>query len=197
MNEKIKPGRWLYVLAGFILAAGITGFVIMLVTGILGVGQSFKQVVVPGESELYLDQAGNYTIFHEYRSVVDGKIYNTSSSLSGLQCTIVDKSNNSKLPMSVSWSNSKYEIGNREGVSVFEFKIDKPGIYILSANYDQNSDMQKTVLAIGRDFGGNLLGLIFGAIAILFVSIAAFITIIVLTYRKRRNCRLGLQGKFL
>lgn len=196
MDEDIRPGRWLYVLAVLILAAGIASFVYLLTTNITGIANSNQQMVVPGSGEIVLDKPGEYTIFHEYESVSEGRIYSSHPSLGGLKCSLYDKYANQEIKLFVPWGSSKYEVGGRKGVSVFVFTIDKPGTYVLSAQYDKNTDGPKTVLAVGQGFGGKLLVTIFGGIGILFVSIAAFIIIIMVTSRKRRKNRLELQEKF-
>lgn len=197
MDERIRPGRWLYGLAVLILAVGITLFVITLVNTITGVGDSINQYVVPGRNEIVFEKAGKYTIFHEYRSLIGNKIYNSDSSLNGLSCSLTDKSTNMDVQLSATWASSKYEIGSREGVSVFEFTIEKPGTYVLNAWYDNNNDGSETVLGVGQGFGGGFLLSIFGMIGIMLVSIILFIFIIVLTYAKRRRYKKELERKII
>ena len=40
------------------------------------------QIVVPGSSDITLPQPGEYTIFYEYRSMVDNRIYSTDQDIS-------------------------------------------------------------------------------------------------------------------
>lgn len=193
MDEKIRPGVWLYWLAGFILAAGITVFVVLLVTSIAGIGGAYKQVVVPGRVELTLENKGTYNIFHEYRSVVGNKIYDTDKSINGLKCMLTKKSTSESIPLSVPFGNSNYEIDGREGNSVFEFTIDEPGTYELSAYYDGNQDGPETVLAVGQGFFSSLIFSILGGIGIVFASVISSLIIFITTYRKRIKYKKELQ----
>src|SRR5262249_43393791 len=49
------------------------------------------RVVVPGDAELKLEEPGTYTIFHEYHSLVDGRIY-TVEGVSGLTIDVLSRS---------------------------------------------------------------------------------------------------------
>ncbi|MDP6542811.1 MAG: hypothetical protein QGH60_02405 [Phycisphaerae bacterium] len=78
MSEtEVKPSGWYYVLAGLVLAGGIAGFALFLFSGLTDLSGGLTQMVVPGEHELTLSEAGDYTVFHEYRSVVGSKVYST------------------------------------------------------------------------------------------------------------------------
>ena len=68
----VKPSKIFYGVSVFVFIAGVVLFFVVLLFGILS---SFNnvghQVVVPGSGIIELDEAGNYNIFHEYRSIVD------------------------------------------------------------------------------------------------------------------------------
>ncbi|MFC2059136.1 hypothetical protein ACFLTS_05835 [Chloroflexota bacterium] len=75
---------------------------------------------------------------------------------------------------------SSYEYGGREGISVLEFDIGKPGTYILTADYDTGITGPEHVLAIGRlDVLGTILqslGIFLGALVVGgFILVRAFV----------------------
>ena len=111
------------------------------------------QIVVPGSSDITLPQPGEYTIFYEYRSMVDNRIYSTDQDIPGIIVNIVSKDTGDEIPLSTPSTSSTYTIGGRSGIGLFDFSIDKPGIYEISASYpatngQQEEQTQEIVLAV-------------------------------------------------
>lgn len=193
-NEVIRPSRWFFALAALVFVGGWVGFGVILLTNMSGMGRKLKQVVVPGRTEITLRDAGSYTIFYEYNSVVGNKIYSTSKELSGLECTVVSKSTGAKVPLSAATAIGNYEFGSRAGTSIFDFNIHDPGVYELSAAYPEGQAGPEVVLAIGHDFTMGLLTTIFGSLAIVFGSMLVSIVIVVVTAVKRSKAKKRLRA---
>ena len=81
------PGRIWYLVAIGIFLAGMAAMAAFLFTRLIGMDDGLTRFVVPGEQTLTLE-AGNYTIFHEPQSVIDGKIYAAPGALGGLTVTV-------------------------------------------------------------------------------------------------------------
>src|SRR4026209_1626844 len=81
--------RLWYVVAGVIALAGLVTAALYVVPRIGMVDQGAIRIVMPGSAVLGLDTPGSYTIFHERRSVVDGRYY-ASDSVDGLKVTLAD-----------------------------------------------------------------------------------------------------------
>ncbi|RKE69739.1 hypothetical protein DFP91_4179 [Pseudorhodoplanes sinuspersici] len=62
--------------------AGFAAMGVFLSKALSGLGDGLRQIVVPGGAELRLEP-GRYTIFHETRSTVDGKLSRVSGEASG------------------------------------------------------------------------------------------------------------------
>jgi len=190
MNTSKAPSKKGYALAGGILAIGIILCVVLLSLS-LSSDNLDEQVVVPGFKELTFDKEGTYTIFYEYRSVVDGKVYQTDQSISGLQVLLEDKATNNPVELKNSTS-STFNVNGREGVSVFTFDIDEPGTYVLSAWYDGSQDTE-VVLSVKEGFVQNLLFIVFGVISaggLGFIAVVIFIW----TYYKRAKYNRAKEG---
>ncbi|HHU73040.1 MAG TPA: hypothetical protein GXZ28_00240 [Clostridiales bacterium] len=182
----VKPSRIYYGVSVFVFIAGLILFFIVLIFGIFSsINAIGTQVVVPGSEIIELDKAGKYIIFHEYKSVVDGKIY-SSNSINGLYCTLTNVKTGEDITLSITTPNMNYSVNGREGRSVFEFNIDEPGRYELKAWYGQR-DGEEAVLAVGKGFGAGLFVTIILCIGILFGSIVISILIFVITFLKRRK----------
>jgi hypothetical protein len=157
------------------------------------------QKVVPGSSDITLPQPGEYTIFYEYRSMVDNRIYSTDQDIPGIIVNIVSKDMGDEIPLSTPSTSSTYTIGGRSGIGLFDFSIDKPGIYEISASYpatngQQEEQTQEIVLAVIHSsvmdhIFGSIMGTVVGAMAIVLVPFAAGIVFIIITFLRRRKAR--------
>jgi hypothetical protein len=157
------------------------------------------QKVVPGSSDITLPQPGEYTIFYEYRSMVDNRIYSTNQDIPGIIVNIVSKDTGDEIPLSTPSTSSTYTIGGRSGIGLFDFSIDKPGIYEISASYpasngQQEEQTQEIVLAVIHSsvmdhIFGSIMGTVVGAMAIVLVPFAAGIVFIIITFLRRRKAR--------
>ncbi len=185
--NKTGPSRWLYLLAAILfiggwVAAGTT--VIKAVSGDLGKG--LIQVVVPGEEKLEFDQAGTYTIFHEYESVYKNQVFSisNSSNISGLELTVKSEATGEQLSLRPSTSSS-YSLGSRLGRSLYKFDVDTPGTYVLSGKYP-DGDGPKVVLAVSHGFLRKMFGTVFGAIAYVLAGTLLGVGLAIYTFLKRR-----------
>ncbi len=193
------PSRWhenhvigIPVLIGGV-AVSIVGFVIFgvfLFNRLSDLAPDI-QVVVPGTHEIQLEESGKYTVFYEYRSVVDNKVYSTGESLSGMIVTLQSKKDFREVAMSRPSGSTTYEIGGRAGVSVLEFEIDEPGTYLLTADYAAANSGPDVVFAIGKS---NILstvlialGIFFGTLIVGGGTVIVGVVIIVRAFLKRRK----------
>lgn len=187
-TEVIKPSKIFYVVSGVILVIGIILFVIILISGIFSsVNKINNQVIVPGTKTIELKEAGKYSIFFEYRSVIDGKVFETNN-ISGLMCTLRNTETDEFIKLDNASVNSTYSVNGREGKSLFEFAINETGKYELKAWYE-TGDGEEAVLAIGKGFGMALVRTIVTSIGTLFVSFGVSFVIFIVTFIKRKKAK--------
>ena len=181
------PGRIWYLVAVGIFLAGMVAMAVFLLTRLTGFDEGLTRFIVPGEQALTLD-AGNYTIFHEAQSVIDGKIY-ASSGLGGLMVNVTG-ADGGEVALRSSGS-GRYTFGGHTGFAVFDFTAASAGAYVVAGRYADGAPGPETVLAVGQGFLSSLLWTIFGALGIAFggAAIAAAIGVTVLVKRRRA----GLQ----
>ncbi|MDT4966447.1 MAG: hypothetical protein QOJ64_1184 [Acidobacteriota bacterium] len=187
--QSIKPSRAYYLLALLVLIVGVTAFVIFLIKGIGGITDKLVQMEAPGTAEMNFAEPGTYTIFYEPESVFEGKVYNTRGNFSGVWCTVVSKETNSPVRLDQSSMNTTYTVGNRSGMSLLDFEIDRPGIYEVSAAYRDNPDRPKIVLAIGHGVSKSIATTVIVGIAIMFGTVILALLIGILTLVKRRRAK--------
>lgn len=187
MHAHAPPGRWVYLAAALIAAAGFAMCVAMIYCGIKSVTHGFRQFVVPGATTVAFERRGNYTIYHEYHSVVGNRIYHTDEAISGLECEVRERATGRSIPIRTARASSTYQIGGREGRGLFDVRIDKPGTYEFRGRYAPGFDGPSTVLAVGT---GSILGfvaLVVGGLAVLFTCSILALLIVLYTFVSRRR----------
>jgi hypothetical protein len=175
--------RW-YLVALVLALVGAGGAYLFFFMRLQSVDAALTRMVAPGEVEITL-QSGSYTLFHEYRSVLNGRYYE-SDDVSGLNLHI-NSSNGEPIALR-GRANTNYEIAGRSGVSVADFDIDEPGTYTFVAAYNQRKGPE-AVLAVEQGVIGKIFGLVLGSIAIAFAGVGGGIAVASITYVKRRRAR--------
>jgi hypothetical protein len=186
---EVPPSPAWYLVAGLCVAAGIALFVMFLLRSLGGLPQAFTRVPVPGRHEVRFSEPGSYTVFHEYRTIVGGRVTSQPAGLSGLEVRLASEPGGRPVRVRPCSARKTYSVGGRSGVGVFEFDIEKPGVYELTVTCREGGDGPKAVLAIARGFVGRLLRIIFTAIAILMVSLGLGTFLVVRTAVKRSRAR--------
>ena len=179
------PGRIWYLVAVLAALAGFVGAGLLVYSKLEGLVGSLTQIVVPGGAVLKLEP-GHYTIFHEYRSTVDGRVY-SGTDVSGLRVQVVPAGGGEPLAIEQPSVSSNYELGGRAGRAVLVFDVTKPDEYRLGADYREGAEKPQAVIAVGSGIVGRIVSLVLSAIGIAFLGVAAGVLIAVLTYRRRRE----------
>lgn len=185
--EKVieAPSRSHYLLGIAVLVVGLVLFAILLRTPGKAIPPEI-QIIVPGARDLYLPEAGKYTIFYEYLSIIDGKTYSTGESLSPMLAGLQSRQYYKIFELSTPSRTMRYKEGGRAGVSDFEFEIESSGNYLFYTEYADDVSGSDVVFAIGklRTLSTTPVGLgtFFGTLII-----GGFI--IVITFLNRRKTR--------
>jgi len=174
-SQPIRPGRWIYLLgAGLIVLAFLA-----LIPGPVMVWQQVTQPmagrgVVPGSFDVTCKKPGNYALFYEHQSVINGQTFNTSSQLPNLQYTLRHKTTGQRIQLDPFSGSYTYTRSQREGKAIQSFRIDKAGTYTLTAKRPPGESGPRVVLAVGK----GSIGQLFGAIGAMFGSCAAFFVLL-------------------
>ncbi|MGO8917215.1 MAG: hypothetical protein ACLQJR_15015 [Stellaceae bacterium] len=173
--------RW-YLVALALALVGAGGAYLFFSMRLQSVDAALTRMIAPGEVEITL-QPGSYTLFHEFRSVLNGRYYE-SDDVSGLNLHI-NSSNGEPIALR-GGANANYEIAGHAGVSVADFDIDEPGTYTFVSAYNRRNGPE-AVLAVGQGVIGRIFALVLGTIAIAFAGVGSGIAIASITYVKRRR----------
>ena len=147
MDSRKKKGIFLIILGILVGAVGVLGFMYFIFAGLIGMRDNMTQYIMPGSHEVVL-QPGSYTIFHEYRTVVNGVVYNNAQMPSSLSCQLVEDGTGKPVQLLTSGGGS-YQFGSRYGSSLMSFEVAHPGKYVLSATYASGGG-SAVILTIGK-----------------------------------------------
>ena len=175
-----------FVVAGLIALTGFAGALFYVMPRLGAADAGMIRVVVPGNAVLTLDKAGQYTIYHEKKSTVDGRYY-ASETVSGLRLRLTDEATGTPVKLTEPAVAANYTIGNKTGSSIYAFTIDRAGRYRLAADLAEGRSEPKAVLAIEQGMLGEMFSLIFGTMAIAFagLGVAGAIVLVVLWRRSK------------
>lgn len=173
------PSRWWYAVGTVVALGGAIAIVVVGFVGFMTAMDDMDRVAIPGERELAL-QPGDYVGYYEYRSHVDGEMFQTTEEISGLRCALDGAAGPVELqPPSVSGS---YETGSYAGRSLFAFSIAEPGHYRLRCDHDGD---HRLVIAIGGGIASVAgIALMIGGV---FLCIGVGAGIMLWTWSRRRR----------
>ncbi len=188
----VSSDRWYYGLAVLVLVIGFSIFAWSLFSGITGLTSGLIQLVAPGTIDLNLNEVGEYTIFYENQSYVDGRFFSTGDNIPGLQIEVIEKSTGNKLS-TYSPPSLTYSIGSRFGRAILTFQVSSPGIYQLRASYPPGHEGQQVVLAVGHGFMDGILSTVAISLAAFFGSLIIAAALVITTYKRRHQAQERLR----
>ena len=130
------PSRWQYAVGGGVVAAGLALFAILLYVSSERYVPNIR-AAVPGTHQIVLEKPGEYAVYYEYESVIDGRVYSTERTLSGLFIRLRRVGDPEPLELSRPSRRGTYDARGRAGGEILRFEIDEPGSYELTAVYQE------------------------------------------------------------
>jgi hypothetical protein len=171
------------ILGVLVILAGVAAFIFEIFTGITKLESGMTRFLVPGSVRIKAEKPAGYDIFHEYRSVLDGKEYETYN-MPPVQVKVTHLPSGKDIAVGTPSGSSRYNSSQRSGHSFRVFRADEPGEYEISAFYDGGAATPQTVFAVSGNFTGDLLKIILNSFAIALTGIAGGAVIIHLGRRR-------------
>lgn len=180
---KKRPGRGWYAAAALPVICGFAAMGVVLFTQLSKMDDGLEQIVVPGARELRLEP-GRQTVFLEYRSIVDGRVYAVDQ-VAGLTVR-VEAADGAPVAVSAPMGSSTYTLGGRQGEAIHVFSVEQAGTYRISADYGGQEGPQ-TVIAVGQGFMGRLFATVFLGLGSVFLGLILGVATAVGIYLARRR----------
>ncbi len=177
---------FLGLLALAVFACGIGLSIWWLMNRMTEMDDGMTRVPAPGDAAFTLDKPGVYTIFFEYKGVLDGRVFTSSANLADMSVGVSSPSGE-PLPLEPVNMSASYDLGSRSGIGVYTFKAEVPGEYTISSAYDEGIDYGSFIFAIGTDFTGSIIGSVFGMMGLIFgtfILAAALLVLAILVHPK-------------
>ena len=191
-GNNVQPGIWYYGLAVLIIVIGFAAFAGFIYFGASDAQSRLPQIVAPANEKLFLSEPGEYIIYYESNSYLNGKFYSTGEQIPGLEIRVREKGIGSDLVTYPAKSSFNYTMGNRSGRAIMAFRAPRAGIYQFNSSYSGCAGPE-VVLAIGKGIVEGLLSLIMISLAALFGSIGIAAAISYVTYSRRKKALLKLE----
>jgi len=183
VGRKSSPGK-----LGYVVAAISAGMCLALAAGTIAsvlphVHDRGTRFLAPGRADLVLPEAGDYSVYHEFESTYQGRRFSTGQQdVTSLVVTLAEEASGSNVRVWKPAGWATYKTGDCEGLLVWEFRVGKPGRYIISAQYPAAAQGSQVVLNVTKDdvvemtlkaVIGGLGGLAFGLLAVVLALITA------------------------
>ncbi|MHB8118208.1 MAG: hypothetical protein ACYDHX_05725 [Methanothrix sp.] len=191
-SNSVQPGIWYYGLAVLIIFIGFAAFAGSIYAGISDAESGLLQIAAPGGANLNISEPGEYIIFYENNSYMNGKFYSTSEQISGLEILVREKATGLDLATYPAKGSFTYSLGSRSGRSITAFKALRAGIYQVNTSYS-GREGPEVVLAIGKGIVEGIFSSIMISLAALFGSIAIAAVISYVTYSRRKKALLKFE----
>jgi hypothetical protein len=211
-KPRSKLSGWVYAFAALIPMLGCLTAMALVYQWFPGLPGTFEsemnldnltQVVVPGSEDITFAESGAYAVYYEYRSVVDGVVYNNSETPPALACSLTSKATGADVGIAPDYvKTNTYSTKDRErvGVLIRSITIDEPGIYTFSCRYEDGREQPELVLAIGPNFVWEFFGIAArtivtaaaGLAVLLGSSTVAIVAIIIVAVKRHRSSTLTL-----
>jgi len=182
----------LYLLGGLIMIAGVIAFGILLFSTIESLSNDGQRVVVPGKQVINLSEPGEYHVYYETSSDIDGKKYEPNTrDLSGINLMCYDADTNEKISLRYPNSNSNYNGLNSSGYGKYVFTIESATNIVIEGDYYDYEGNEFTI-RIAKNLIMNLFVGTLSAIGIMFASFALGGGIILFVAIKRNKYKKSL-----
>jgi len=189
-QQAIRPSAWYYALSALVVVSALCLFVYTLSYGTLHIADNLIQVVVPGAMDVNLQPKLRYTIFLEWKSVVEGRVYSTKRDVKGLTCTVTSQATGRQVDTRRS-TGTTYTVNGRSGRSILEFMTAEAGAYHVACSYEEGMHGPVVVLAIGSGVEKGILGILAKCFASFFggwfLGGAIFLTVFIKRERAKKR----------
>ncbi|TVQ53274.1 MAG: hypothetical protein EA377_08275 [Phycisphaerales bacterium] len=138
----------LLVIGILLIVIGIAGGGVLGWMAIMNEMTPMQRAVFPGSERFTLEEAGPYTISHEFRSVIDGRMITSPRNLPPMRYELRAADDGRVIALEGTGGIVTYQLGGVEGEVLMSFEVDQPGEYVLEAVFEDGSTTPPFVLAI-------------------------------------------------
>jgi len=170
-----------WILAAAALAVASTAGAIALVAWLFLTLQEDARFLGPGRLALQVEQPGKIVIWHDQRTVFQGRSYDAPEKLPpGVRFRAIEEASGRELAVGATMASSS-ESGNSRRVAVAQFHAEQPGRHLIQVE----GAFEPLVFSAGPDFLARTLWFILGAVALVLVGWGVAIGLFALAFIRR------------
>ncbi|HAU37802.1 MAG TPA: hypothetical protein DCX07_08810 [Phycisphaerales bacterium] len=196
MNEHpLRPGAWIYWLAGLLAIGGVVPGAILIVSAVKEFASApMHRIRVPGEARIALEEAGEYTIYHESRGA-NGEDAPRPRSVEGLKIFLTH--DGAEVTLHEVEINERYTIGGRRGYALWRFSVNEPCKVRLVGRFDRGKGPAggTVTLAVGRLKSMRFVALLLGGILAAVLGVVLCVVVVVVGLVKRSSAKSPRPGR--
>lgn len=170
-----------YLIAILLVVVGFGGGLFLGIGSALSDTEAMPRFFVPGDIEVEL-AAGDYTIYYESASVIDGVAIQNRETGSQVSCNVEGPNGPEGISFQAASVKTSYTLGSYSGESLFALSVPTDGIYYISC--EKAGD--EAAMAIGQSSLGSILFILMG-VACLLAGMVMFIVALVGTFRSKSS----------
>lgn len=189
-----KPNFRYLILSGLCGAFALVAFLFVLLTGIGGLVDELIPADMPGRLEMQLPEPGSYTVFHEWsHKYPSGVVVGGDEDAKSMLLSLTDPQGR-EVSLNPASSRSNYNIGSREGYSLYSFEIEEGGKYTLVGRYEDDSEA-RVMYTFANDFMGKILRIVLLCFACVILPAVPGVLFLILALKPLTNKRKPNQAK--
>ena len=155
-----------WIIAAAALALASTAGAIALVAWLFLSLPEDARFLGPGRLALHVEQPGKIVIWHDQRTVFQGRSYDAPEKLPpGVRFRAVEEASGRELAVGATMASSS-ESGNSRRVAVAQFRAEQPGKHLVLVE----GAFEPLVFSAGPDFLAGLLWILLGAVALVLAG---------------------------
>lgn len=181
-----RPSGWLYGLTLIPVAACLIAMTVLIVRfpdlpGVIGARMDLDQltrVAVPGSTPIEFSERGAYAVYYEYRSVMEGRVYDGSPLPPDVACRLTSDSTGQQVAAVPDYvKTNTYATKDRErvGVLIQSLTVNEPGTYAFSCRYADGRTDPQVVLAVGPNFAWEFMGIAARVVATILAGLISLV----------------------
>jgi hypothetical protein len=147
------------ILSGLSGVFGLVAFLYFLFTGISGLTDELIPADMPGTLEIRLNEPGSYTVFHEWTHPYPADVVVGGDEDAKDMLLTLTNSQGGEVALTSSAANSNYQMGSRQGYSLYSFEIAEAGTYTLTGRYQDGSEA-RVMYTLANNFMGKILRIV-------------------------------------
>lgn len=186
--DPVTPGRKWYIIAVLMILTGVVLIPAAIVIPLLSAPKPVS-FIVPGSHAFNLTTPGEYVLWHNYKTIFEGKTFSSNALPGGLQMQLSNITARTVVPL-VPDQSTTVSSGSDARRSIATFTVANPGQYLLSVQ----GAAPEMVFSFGNAMFGNMAAGVVAAIILaptlllsgLVIAVWAFVS------RQRRIASLRL-----